>query len=313
MDNLEQTEPLTYRQDGPDSYFRDLGLVAVYNCPDARERLRRHAYDVGTRQEFRDEMSSPYVTYAAGAMAEGVPPLWLLEQYEDILRPARPYIEAIVRQPLPPATDSINMPRFLAGNLEDSVINAPVRAVGGQQAIKADLLRESPVAFDAIVWRDLVVDYAANTSRQALSGFGAGEWLGASRTQGIHRLSLDNDRHLAIENRIGDAITLIQGSRHLPPTHIVMHPNRWEALSEHYEDGRIRDLPVIAEPMMMPDAIHVQRTADVIMWESAPRARALGRDSDGEPLENPLLQVYAYGAFSAARYPASIAEITIAA
>lgn len=50
------------------------------------------------------------------------------------------------------------------------------------------------------------------------------------------------------------------------------------------------------------------RASDVVLWESGIRARVLP-ETKAQNL-TVLLQLYGYLAFSAARYPASIVEIT---
>jgi hypothetical protein len=75
------------------------------------------------------------------------------------------------RQPLPGGTDSINIPKILTGtavgvqtadntpvvdvDLTDTFINAPVRTISGEQAVAIQLIDQSPIAFDDLVFRDL--------------------------------------------------------------------------------------------------------------------------------------------------------------
>jgi hypothetical protein len=56
------------------------------------------------------------------------------------------------------------------------------------------------------------------------------------------------------------------------------------------------------------DPVYVLRASDVVLWESGIRARVLP-ETKAQNL-TVLLQLYGYLAFSAARYPASIVEIT---
>ena len=56
------------------------------------------------------------------------------------------------------------------------------------------------------------------------------------------------------------------------------------------------------------DAIFVMRASDLILWESGIRARALPEIKANTLTV--LLQIYNYLAFTAARYPQSVVEIT---
>ena len=56
------------------------------------------------------------------------------------------------------------------------------------------------------------------------------------------------------------------------------------------------------------DPVYVLRASDVVLWESGIRARVLP-ETKAQNL-TVLLQLYGYLAFSAARYPQSVVEIT---
>jgi hypothetical protein len=46
-------------------------------------------------------------------------------------------------------------------DLTDTFINAPVRTISGQQGVAIQLIDQSPIAFDDVVFRDLVAAHAA--------------------------------------------------------------------------------------------------------------------------------------------------------
>jgi hypothetical protein len=79
--------------------------------------------------------------------------------------------------------------------------------------------------------------------------------------------------------------------------------------------GNMLGLPVVADPNLpinlgsgTEDPVLVMRASDIVLWEGGIRARVLP-----EPKAQNLtviLQVYGYLAFSAARYPQSVVEIT---
>ena len=74
-------------------------------------------------------------------------------------------------KPLPAGTDSINIPRLLTGtatgvqtadnapvaeqDLTDAFINAPVHTIAGQQDLAIQLIDQSPIAFDEVVFREI--------------------------------------------------------------------------------------------------------------------------------------------------------------
>jgi hypothetical protein len=79
--------------------------------------------------------------------------------------------------------------------------------------------------------------------------------------------------------------------------------------------GQMHGLPVVTDPNIATtsgggteDIIYVLRASDIVLWESGIRARVLP-EVKAQNL-TVLLQIYNYLAFSAARYPASIVEIT---
>jgi hypothetical protein len=71
------------------------------------ERLRRHAQDVATSEEYTEYRDLSRVDGAGGY---AVPPAWLMDQYIELARPGRAFANLVQRQPLPGGTDSINIP-----------------------------------------------------------------------------------------------------------------------------------------------------------------------------------------------------------
>ena len=91
--------------------------------------------------------------------------------------------------PLPAGTDSINLPRITTGtatgvqtsdgggvpgrDLADNFSNALVRTIAGQEDVAIQLLDQSPIAFDQVISRDLMADYAMQLDGQVLLGSGS--------------------------------------------------------------------------------------------------------------------------------------------
>lgn len=236
--SLRVNERRTYEQGNGQSYFADLMRDKIHGDGDARTRLQHHAQDV--QMEQRD------LTRVDTAGGYFVPPKWLMDQAIDIARAGRPTADLITRQPLPPGTDSINIPKITTGtataiqtadnaavqetDIVDTVVTAGVKTIAGQQDVAIQLLDQSPVAFDQLIFRDLMADYATKTNLQVLSGSNAsGQVQGLLGTSGINTITYTDATPTVgeIYAKLADAVQQIHTGRFLPPTVIVMHPRRW--------------------------------------------------------------------------------------
>jgi hypothetical protein len=129
----------TYGPDLTHSFFRDLATISAaqigwtgQGSPDAaRERLQQHRKEVEiearsnpdldrrlvemrlTPQSLREQRVNPNTTNGSGG--EFVPPLWLVGQYVPFARSGRVIANRMRRSPLPPGTDSINLPKMSTG------------------------------------------------------------------------------------------------------------------------------------------------------------------------------------------------------
>jgi hypothetical protein len=80
--------------------------------------------------------------------------------------------------------------------------------------------------------------------------------------------------------------------------------------------GHVQGLPVVTDPNVTltagtgsnEDVIYVMRGSDLLLWEGGIRARVLPETKAANLTV--LLQIYSYVAFSAARYPQSVVELT---
>lgn len=353
------SEARTYERGNGRSYLQDLARVQLNMDADggARERLQRHAQDVATGPEFRD------LNRTDGNGGYFVPPLWLMSQFVELARAGRAYANVVNNQPLPPGTDSINIPKVATGtatavqtadngavqetDLTDTFINAPVRTIAGQQDVAIQLLDQSPVSFDEVIFRDLVADYATKVDLQVISGSGSsGQVTGVRATSGITTVTYTDATPTVAKlySKVADAVQRVHTLRYMSPTVIVMHPRRWAYLMAASDSngrplvvpdsgnpqnaiatlgtvgsqqvvGSMHGLPVVTDPSMptnlgastTEDVIHVLRASDVLLYESGIRSRVLPEVGSGNLTVR--LQVYGYLAFTAARYPASVVEI----
>lgn len=350
-------EAAAYAKGNGRSYLQDLMRVQRNMDPngDSLERLRRHAQDVASDTEYRD------LDRTDGNGGYFVPPAWLVNQYIPLARAGRAYANLVTSQPLPSGTDSINIPKVTAGtstaiqtadnaavaeqDLDDNFIEAKVRTVAGQQDVAIQLLDQSPVNFDEVVFQDLIADFGTKLDLQVLAGTGAnGQVLGVHGTSGIGTIAITALTVASFYAAIADAIQRVHTSRFLPPTHIVMHPRRWgwltasldgdqrplvlpaanapqnavatlDAVASQQVVGQLQGLPVVTDPNIgtaygtgtNEDVVYVQRSADLLLFESGIRTRTL--PEPGAKNLTVCLQVYGYLAFTAGRYPQSVVEI----
>jgi HK97 family phage major capsid protein len=340
------------------SYLADLCRVSVGldTTGEAVERLRRHAQDVATLPEYRD------LTRVDGDGGWGVPPIWLMDQYVTFARPGRAFANLCVNEQLPPGTDNINIPKMTTGttvapqtadnatvsdtDLTDENLSAPVKTISGQQGVAIQLLEQSPIAFDQVVFKDLIAAHAAVLDKQTLAGTGlSGQVLGVHGTSGIGTVAVSAVTIQGVYSAIANAIQTVHTARFMPPEVIVMHPRRWgwflslldnqdrplflpganglfnaagvlERVDSQQVVGQMHGLPVVTDPNIgtaygtgtNEDLIYVMRASDLYLWESGIRARALYETKAANLTV--LLQIYNYLAFQAGRYPQSVVEIT---
>jgi HK97 family phage major capsid protein len=360
--HADRDRDLVYRRGDPrQSWCRDLIRLSMNLDSDgeSRARLTSHAQQVVDHPAFEEHRDLSRVDGSGGY---AVPPAWLMNQYIELARPGRAFANLVQRQPLPGGTDSINIPKVLTGtataiqtadnqpvqqtDLTDTFINAPVRTISGQQAVAIQLLDQSPIAFDDLVFRDLIADYASQLDKQCLYGSGTnGQALGVNNTPNIATIAVSTVDIKGVYSAIANAIQTIHSQRFQPPEVVVMHPRRWgwflalldnqqrplflpdanrpwnaagilEEVASQQVVGSIQGLPVVTDPNIETnlgtggdeDPVYVLRASDVVLWESGIKARVLP-ETKAQNL-TVLLQLYGYLAFSAARYPQSVVEIT---
>lgn len=382
-----RSEPLTYGQADPRrSYFRDLGLAHVGGDQEARTRLQRHRTEMDVeipaweaRQEqafersidgFRQDghgnvqVQKRDISRVDGAGGEFVPPLWIMQEYAELARAGRVTAGLLRNIPLPGGTDSISVPRITTGGTvaaqtadnaavseTDLVTNSatgPVRTLAGQQDIALQLLEQSPLMFDQIVFADLTADYNAKLDAQVLNGSGAaGQHTGFLALAGTNTVTYTDASPTLPELWPFGAQALSQAAsgRKLGVSGFIMHSRRWYWMSSQV-DGSSRPFIVPAEagpynalatmsgetdaegptgrwhtkPVFMDqnvpttlgagteDAIIAYRGADALLFEGPLRTRALPEVLSGTLTVR--LQVYAYSALILGRFPAGISKIT---
>lgn len=288
-----------------------------------------------------------------------VPPAWLMDEYAQILRAGRVTANVIGSRPLPAGTDSINIPKLSTGStaviqtadagsvsstdVTDTSVSAGVKTIAGQQDIALQLLEQSPLSFDEIIFTDLVADLNKNLDVQVLNGSNAsGQVLGIlGVTNNVTTTSYTGTTIQALYSKIAGAVNSVYSNRYLAPDTIVMHPRRWAYfLSTVDSQNRPLVLPAANQPMNAvgtfdgqaaqgsvgtlqgidvfidpnvptnlgastnEDRIIIFRRSDPLLWEGGLNTRVLPEVLSGTLQVR--LQVYKYMAFTAERYPQSI-------
>lgn len=258
-------EPLTYERGNRKSYFYDLAMQTFGRADQpTQDRLNRHAQELENHKEWRKlaKVGPEFrnIDRNDGTGGYAVPPLWMMNQYIELARPGRAYANLVPTEQLPPGTDSINIPKIATGtaagiqiqtsgadnaspsgqnetDLTDTSVQANVKTIWGQQGLSIQLLEQSPIAFDQIVFRDLAHAYATSLDVQVISGSGSnGQVVGVRGTSGITTVTAtaggsptDTTNAQTVYKAIANAINQVHTTRYLAPEVIVMHPRRWAA------------------------------------------------------------------------------------
>jgi HK97 family phage major capsid protein len=293
-----------------------------------------------------------------------VPPLWLVDEYVDLPRFGRATANLCRTMGLPSGTDSINLPKIATGtatgvqtadagavtstDLTDTSVSAPVRTIAGQQDIALQLLDQSPVSFDEVVFADLIADYNMRLDTQVISGSGAaGQVTGILNVAGINAVTYTDATPTLPELWVPllQAASQVAKNRKMPATGVVMTPSMWYwALSQLDTTNRPLIVPNTSAFNNMADGGALEsdgpagvftyglpsfidgnipsnlgggtnetrvisaRFSDLFLWEGSMRTRVLTEVLSGTLQVR--LQVYNYVAFMANRRPEAISVIS---
>lgn len=258
-----KAEPMTYRQGGEHSYFRDLALASAPGRFDneARGRLQRHA------EEAAIEMRTT-PNRADGQGGEFVPPLWLVNQYVPTARAGRVTADLCQKLELPAGTDSIQIPKIATGttvaaqtdngsvsntDLVTSTVSAPVNTYAGQSIMSIQLLEQSPVSggLDQVIFADLAAAHAQAIGSGVVGGAGtSGAHTGLlTATSQTITYTATTATAAGVYSAIAQGISNIAKNRYLPADAVVMNPSRWYWLvSQVDSNGRPFVVPAAGAP-----------------------------------------------------------------
>jgi HK97 family phage major capsid protein len=210
----------------------------------AEQEFRRDGYRAAARETAFEKRVNPNRTDGQGG--HFVPPLWLVDEFIDLPRSGRTTANLCRQMGLPSGTDSINLPKVATGtatgvqtadagsvtstDLTDTSVSAPVRTIAGQQDVAIQLLDQSPVAFDEIVFADLISDYNARLDSQVIAGSGSnGQVTGILNTSSINAVTYTDASPTLPElwTPLLQSASLVAKNRKLPATGVVMIPSLW--------------------------------------------------------------------------------------
>ena len=333
-----------YRPDRPElSYFRDLYLSKTKGDREATDRLSGHA--LATRDINTTDTSG----------GDFVPPAYLVNDYIAKARAGRVTADLCSKFALPGGTDSINFPAITTGtanaaqasqnsalqetNLITATVTAPVTTIGGIQDVSVQLVEQSPIAFDQVIFADLAASHAQAVGNAVINGTGASGTLeGFVNADTVNTITYTDASPTAAETvaKIADGIQQVATSRFLPADAIVMHPRRWYALASGGDGsqrplvvptaqaqntfgtsgdvvaegpaGNILGLPVYLDPNIAvntgagtnQDIIIISRFADAYLFEGTPKAEVFRETLSAEATVR--FRLYNFVAFTAERY-----------
>jgi hypothetical protein len=161
--------------------------------------------------------------------------VWLVNEFVELARAARPWADRVRRETLPSGTDSINVPRIVTGtavaeqatqntavqntDATTGSVTANVATLAGQQVVALQLIEQSPINMDDLLLADLAADYAVKVDRFALTNNATGKKgiLIRRRHRGhLHRRQPDRRRAVPEDHGRGAADPWGPGS--CPPT-----------------------------------------------------------------------------------------------
>ena len=333
-----------YRPDRPErSYFRDLYLSKTKGDREATDRLSGHA--LATRDINTTDTSG----------GDFVPPAYLVDEYIAKARAGRITADLCSKFALPGGTDSINFPAITTGtanaaqasqnsalqetNLVTATVTAPVTTIGGIQDVSVQLVEQSPIAFDQVIFADLAASHAQAVGNAVINGTGSSGTLeGFVNADTVNTITYTDASPTAAETvaKIADGIQQVATSRFLPADAIVMHPRRWYALASGGDGsqrplvvptaqaqnafgtsegvaaegavGNILGLPVYLDPNISlttgagtnQDIIIISRFADAYLFEGTPKAEVFRETLSAEATVR--FRLYNFVAFTAERY-----------
>lgn len=186
------------------------------------------------------------LTTAIGAGGTFTPPMYLLDQFVALPRPGRVLADLVQKMDLPRGPMTIEIPKITAGtgvasqstqntvvleqDLTDAYVSATVNTIAGQQTVSLQLIEQSAIPFDEIIFADLQRALDQQVELQVLQGTGtSGQMPGVFGTSGITTVTYTDASPTAVKAWpfIGQAKAAVFNSIFRPADAILMTPDRW--------------------------------------------------------------------------------------
>lgn len=231
-------EPLTYERHAPNSIFRDM-YHARQGDTKSRERLERHAAEMAVEQSAEQRA----LNSSDSTGGEFIPPVWLQDQWIALPRAGRPVANTLNHVPLPPNTDTINLPKVSTGtavavqtdgnavqstDLATTSVTGAVQTIAGQQDVSQQLVDLSAPGIDKVIFDDISRAYDTQIETKVISGT-------VTNAKGLTQVSSINSvtytdaspTYAELHPKIAQSLGLIHTNRLLPAQVIAMSPTRW--------------------------------------------------------------------------------------
>ena len=232
------------------SWARDLAASqGVYNmsgAEEARNRLQRHAKEV--------EVEARAGSTTATAGGEFSPPDYLLQSYAEYARAVSVASNLLTNMALPePATSSIKIPKITTGTLTalqlgnnasattrdivTSYVTSNVETAAGYNDISIQLLEQSPINMDAIIFGDLAKDLALAINTQVTSNNnGTSNTLLGLTYQGINNgtsvtWTQTTPDSTGLVPALGKALSGVANNRYQDAEAIIMSASEWYSVA----------------------------------------------------------------------------------
>jgi HK97 family phage major capsid protein len=163
-----------------------------------------------------------------------------------IIRNGRAAADRCNVQPLPPGTDNINLPKLATGttvavqtadagsvsstDFTDTNVSGPVRTIAGQNDVSLQLLEQSPINMDEVVFSDLLADYNQKLTVQVLTGSGtSGQATGLLTISGTNAVTYTDATPTLPELLVpmGQGLSKVATQGKVISDTILMHPSIW--------------------------------------------------------------------------------------
>lgn len=263
------TEPPVYNPEARESYFKDLFFAQHKGDRDAYDRLRRNTA-IETEKRALGNTGG-----VGGSGGEFAPPIWLVNEYIALARPARVAADLFDKQALPHGLASVNLPRIATGttvatqttqntalsqtDMTTTSLSSGVSTLGGKQVVSLQLLEQSAIPFDRIIMEDLALAYAGALDVQALTGAGtSGALRGLASAAGLTSVPFTQTAPTVggagqFYATVAKAIAQVYSTRYLAPDTILMHPRRWAWITAAFDTQN--------RPLVVPTAVAVNPIA----------------------------------------------------